>query len=48
MHSEAARKLYADLGVRPVINCSGFNLTVLGGSILSPTVRQAMEDANRY
>ncbi len=48
MHSEAARKLYADLGARPVINCSGFNLTVLGGSILSPAVRQAMEDANRY
>jgi L-seryl-tRNA(Ser) seleniumtransferase len=31
-----------------VINCSGFYLTVLGGSMLSPTVRQSMEAANRY
>ena len=48
MSSESARKLYADLGVRPVINCSGYNLTVLGGSMLSPAVMQAMEDSNRY
>jgi len=48
MNAESARKLYADLGVRPVINCSGFNLTVLGGSILSPTVMKAMSDSNRY
>ena len=48
MSSEAARALYADIGVRPVINCSSGNLTVLGGSILSPTVTQAMQNANRY
>jgi L-seryl-tRNA(Ser) seleniumtransferase len=48
MHAEQSRELYEDLGLRPVINCSGYNLTVLGGSILSPRVRQAMEEANRY
>lgn len=48
MHAEQSRELYEALGLRPVINCSGFHLTVLGGSMLSPKVRQAMEDANRY
>lgn len=43
-----AGQIYEELGLRPVINCSGFHLTVLGGSILSPTVRKAMDDANRY
>jgi L-seryl-tRNA(Ser) seleniumtransferase len=31
-----------------VINATGGQRTLLGGSVLSPTVRQAMEDANRY
>jgi L-seryl-tRNA(Ser) seleniumtransferase len=48
MQAERGRQVYEELGLRPVINCSGFYLTVLGGSILSPSVRQAMEDANRY
>jgi L-seryl-tRNA(Ser) seleniumtransferase len=48
MNAEQSQEIYAELGLRPVINCSGYQLTVLGGSILSPTVRQAMEDANRY
>ena len=39
-------QLYADLGVRPVINAAGA-YTVLGGSTLSPGVRAAMEEANR-
>ena len=44
---EAAKKLYAALGARPVINAAGA-YTILGGSTLSPKVRQAMADANRY
>jgi D-glucosaminate-6-phosphate ammonia-lyase len=48
MDADRGLKIYEELGLRPVINCSGFHLTVLGGSILSPMVRQAMEDANRY
>ena len=35
---------YRKLGVRPVINADG-HMTVLGGSILSPEVRQAMDEA---
>ena len=35
---------YAKLGVRPVINANG-NMTVLGGSIISPEVRRAMDEA---
>ena len=42
-----AARLYARLGARPVINAAGA-YTVLGGSQLSPGVRQAMEEANRY
>ena len=44
---EGAAALYAELGARPVINAAGA-YTVLGGSQLSPAVRQAMEEANRY
>jgi uncharacterized pyridoxal phosphate-dependent enzyme len=40
------QRLFADLGVRPVINAAGA-YTLLGGSSLSPTVRAAMEAANR-
>jgi L-seryl-tRNA(Ser) seleniumtransferase len=42
------RSVYEVLGVRPVINATGGHRTLLGGSILSPKVRQAMEEANRY
>ena len=37
--------LYASLGLRPLINAGGA-YTILGGSILSPTVRAAMDAAN--
>jgi len=47
MNSEESARLYADLGVRPVINAAGA-YTLLGGSALSPAVRRAMDDANRY
>ncbi len=41
------RRIYEEMGVKPMINAAG-NQTVLGGSRLSPRVREAMEDANRY
>jgi D-glucosaminate-6-phosphate ammonia-lyase len=47
MNGEAPARLYEDLGVRPVINAAGA-YTLLGGSALSPLVRRAMDDANRY
>lgn len=47
MAGESGR-IYEELGVRPVINATGGHMTRLGGSILSPRVRQAMEEANRY
>ncbi len=37
--------VYKKLGARPLINASG-NQTVLGGSILSPAVKKAMEEAS--
>ncbi|NJN83996.1 MAG: hypothetical protein HC802_18110, partial [Caldilineaceae bacterium] len=37
--------IYQMLGVKPVINAMG-NVTVLGGSVLSPGVRAAMDAAN--
>lgn len=39
--------LYASLGIKPVINGVGV-VTVLGGSIMSPEVIRAMEEASRY
>ena len=45
--SEASLRLFAELGSRPVINAAGA-YTLLGGSKLSPTVRAAMDEANRY
>jgi D-glucosaminate-6-phosphate ammonia-lyase len=42
--SEKTERLYAELGVRPVINAAGA-YTVLGGSMLSPAVRVAMDAA---
>lgn len=47
MDSEESARLYQDLGVRPVINAAGA-YTLLGGSVLSPGVQKAMDDANRY
>jgi len=38
--------IYSELGVQPVINAAGA-YTLIGGSTLSPTVRAAMEEANR-
>lgn len=45
MTSEESARLYAEMGVRPVINAAGA-LTVLGGSTLSPQVEAAMRAAN--
>lgn len=46
LEEAAAGSIFTDLGARPVINAGGA-YTVLGGSRLSPSVRAAMEDANR-
>ena len=48
MINESGRGVYEELKVRPVINATGGHLTLLGGSILSPKVSQAMQEANRY
>ena len=37
--------IYETLGIRPIINAGG-HMTILGGSVLSPEVREAMEAAN--
>ena len=47
MSGESSRGIYEKLGVQPVINAMG-HMTVLGGSILSSGVVQAMQEANRY
>jgi D-glucosaminate-6-phosphate ammonia-lyase len=47
MQTATRDTIYAQLGVKPVINARGHN-TILGGSTPSPRVRQAMEDAERY
>ena len=44
---DKARRLYAEMGARPVINCLG-NRTLLGGSSPSPRVQEAMQLASRY
>ena len=38
--------IYESLGVRPIINCQG-DKTILGGSLILPEVRSAMEAASR-
>ena len=38
MSDESGREIYEELGVRPVINATGGNRTLLGGSILSTKV----------
>jgi D-glucosaminate-6-phosphate ammonia-lyase len=48
MPDQSDRRVYDELGVRPVINATGGNRTLLGGSILSPNITQAMQEANRY
>jgi L-seryl-tRNA(Ser) seleniumtransferase len=47
MSSDSVRKIYEDMGVKPVINAAG-NMTLLGGSRLTPHVLEAMALANRY
>jgi L-seryl-tRNA(Ser) seleniumtransferase len=46
MHDDDYSDIYRQLGITPVINATG-NVTLLGGSILSPGVQAAMEAANR-
>jgi len=48
MVNDSGRRVYEELDVRPVINATGGHMTLLGGSILSPKVSQAMQEANRY
>ncbi|MBN1402147.1 MAG: aminotransferase class V-fold PLP-dependent enzyme [Anaerolineae bacterium] len=48
MKEEPEGSIYGDLGVRPAINATGYQLTRLGGSMLSPRVQAAMQDANHY
>jgi L-seryl-tRNA(Ser) seleniumtransferase len=38
--------IYASIGVRPLINCNGV-VTIVGGSLILPEVRQAMDEASR-
>jgi len=38
--------IYTHLGIQPVINATG-HVTILGGSVLSPAVQEAMTAANR-
>ncbi len=47
MAGSTLTSIFEEIGVKPVINAVG-NQTVLGGSQLSPRVREAMEEANRY
>lgn len=47
MPSADVKRIYEDMGVKPVINAAG-NLTLLGGSRLTPHVLEAMALANRY
>ena len=42
----AATDVYADLGVRPFIQCAG-TYTTLSGSLLLPEVCAAMDEASR-
>ncbi len=45
MRATSTKGVYGDLGVRRVINAVG-SMTLLGGSMLSPAVLAAMEEAN--
>src|SRR5262249_33799729 len=39
--------IYESIGVRPIINCQG-DKTILGGSLILPEVRRAMEEASHH
>lgn len=45
MRTSGLTGLYAELGITPAVNARG-NQTVLGGSIISPAVQAAMNEAN--
>ena len=45
--SASAPNIYASIGVRPLINCRGV-ITIIGGSLMLPEVKRAMEDASRH
>ena len=45
MKPDSTIDVYADLGIRPIINCQS-QRTSLGGSLLSPEVELAMKEAN--
>lgn len=47
MTTDPRRKVYEDVGVRPVINCTGHG-TIVGGATISPTAWEAMANANHY
>jgi D-glucosaminate-6-phosphate ammonia-lyase len=47
MGKDQGRRIYEELGVRPVINAAG-NMTLLGGSRVPARVLEAMATANRY
>src|SRR5579884_2521791 len=47
MAGSTTLSIFDEIGVKPVINAVGHQ-TLLGGSQLSPRVRAAMEEANRY
>ena len=47
MTTDASKKVWENVGVKPVINGNG-HVTVLGGATMSPRVWQAMKDANPY
>lgn len=47
MNSTNQRSVYEELGVTRIINARG-NATLVGGSTLSPTVTDAMKEANEY
>ena len=47
MNSEDGRRIYEELGVRPLINAAG-NVTLIGGSRVPDRVLEAIAQANRY
>jgi D-glucosaminate-6-phosphate ammonia-lyase len=40
-------RVYQSIGVEPIINCRG-TFTIIGASIVSPEVREAMDHAHKY
>src|SRR6476646_7925657 len=43
----AGPQIYQSIGVEPVINCRG-TFTIIGGSVVGPAVRAAMDAASKY